>query len=130
MCRKSDFMHRWGAFTLAVSLRYECECAYCGRPMMQDRATTYFLGCIEHVLPRFRYPGLEKQFSNYALSCRYCNQVKLRWDPNEESGEGSLVDRSATSLSDEQHEILVARGKKYIEGQKVSLKKSLVARKI
>ena len=121
MCLRNDFMHRWGKYSLAAWLRYGCECAYCGRSMIEDRGTAYFLGCVEHILPKSKYPGLENQFTNYALACRYCNQVKLRWDPNEESGEEALVGRNATSLTGEQHEILVERARRYVQEHKLSL---------
>lgn len=44
-------------------------CSYCGMCVKASLA-------VEHVLPKSLYPGLEKNWTNFLLSCANCNSVK------------------------------------------------------
>jgi 5-methylcytosine-specific restriction endonuclease McrA len=59
----------YARFISAVSeilLTPDAKCAYCGAP-----ART-----LDHVLPRSRWPELERRFSNLAPACKRCNPAK------------------------------------------------------
>ena len=109
---QSVFREAWSVETLAMWLRESGKCAYCKLHLLQNRQTTYGLGSIDHLLPTHEYPALEYNLTNWVLSCRCCNGMKRRWDPNRD---GQLSD-GASSLSDEQREKLIARVLTHLDG--------------
>jgi len=46
----------WSAPTLAIFLRHECKCVYCSCDLLQSRDMAYYWYCMDHLLPKGKYP--------------------------------------------------------------------------
>lgn len=95
----------WCDTTLAIWLRDRGHCVYCGFDLLRDRNFAYHFSCLDHVLPRSKYPALEHDLGNQVLACGSCNRVKRQWDPNEA---GDVCD-GKQPLTDDQRRLLVTR---------------------
>jgi len=109
---RNDFMKgEWAEPTLACWLRYECRCAYCGCDMLQSRAGAFHGYSLDHILPKGKYPTLERSEWNMALACSLCNRIKGRWDPNN-CGEPLYT---GEPLKEEQVQELIGRASDYVK---------------
>lgn len=57
----------WSETTLAVWLRDGCQCVYCGFNLLDDRNFAYHFSSLDHLLPRSKYSGLERDLTNQVL---------------------------------------------------------------
>ena|SRR5438552_1916208 len=113
----------WSEEALVSWLRCDCKCAYCKEDMLKSRDVAYFFSTtLEHLLPKKKYPGLEKEPSNLVLACRACNSRKGQWDPNRD-GEPIYTASEGTQLTEEQRQELIERAKKYIKTKQVEHEK-------
>jgi hypothetical protein len=128
--KNNPSMHAWADLTLAIWLREGCKCIYCGRDMLQDRDVAYNWQCLEHVLPKGKYPQLANCEDNWVLACNPCNAFKYAWDPNKQSRDGrQIVDDHATSVTPEQRSELIARASRYVRSRRTPLESQFVDEK-
>lgn len=55
-------------------------CRYCGEDIYAS-FLNYSSSHVDHILPKSKYPNLDREPSNFALSCFFCNQQKSDYDP-------------------------------------------------
>jgi HNH endonuclease len=105
----------WSRETLAVWLRDQCKCVYCGKYALESYDMAYHGASVDHLLPRSDYRELENTEWNQVLACRACNCIKRDWDPNK-NDDGTLVYVSGReTISDEQRSGLIRRAREYIQ---------------
>jgi hypothetical protein len=105
----------WGDETLAIWLRDDCRCVYCGVDMLQGRHHFVNLQQREHLLPACQYPTLAKCPENIVLCCASCNSFKARWDPNKQAvGEPQLIADGVRSITNHDRSQLVWRTRQHL----------------
>jgi len=77
-----DLGHEWFPDSIALCLRHDGKCAYCGLDLLSSQAICYHLWCLDHLLPQATYPKLKDNRENHILACRSCNNIKGAFDPN------------------------------------------------
>lgn len=107
--------------------RISCEdrfrCVYCGLNLLTT-VDTYRSYETEHILPK-RYAELTDEITNKTSACRVCNYIKRDWDPNTD-GDRVYVDGTG-HLAAEQRATLIARGRRFIEQERIKKTKELLA---
>ena len=75
--------HGWNPRTLDLAIRARFRCEYCGRNIRQS-IDDYDGVVLEHIKPKHKYPELEYDDNNIAISCRLCNHLKHTWNPSDQ----------------------------------------------
>jgi 5-methylcytosine-specific restriction endonuclease McrA len=65
--------------TAKIYVEYNGKCAYCGLDLLET-TVKYHSGVIDRVLPIIKYPELEWEENNLALSCFTCSDLKGDYD--------------------------------------------------
>jgi hypothetical protein len=100
-----QFVGAYSQQSLAICLRDQGRCVYCGVDLMENRQLAYHFLSYDHLLPKHKYENLRCDINNLVFSCRSCNGTKRTWDPNED---GKICDGQAP-LSDQQRDQLIHR---------------------
>jgi len=72
--RRGDPLH------VGMWVRHECKCGYCGENLLTD-VPRMMSSQLDHLLPKRKYPDLDKVEDNWVLACFCCNQIKRDFDP-------------------------------------------------
>lgn len=75
--------------TAKIYVKYNGKCAYCGLDLLET-TVKYHSGTIDRLLPKSKYPELEWEESNLALSCFSCSNLKGEYDALESNPENAL----------------------------------------
>lgn len=65
--------------TAKIYVEYNGKCAYCGLDLLET-AVKYSSVALNRILPQAKYPELEWEESNLALSCSSCSSIKGDYD--------------------------------------------------
>jgi len=104
----------WSQETAKCWQLADFRCVYCGMNLLAS-LDMYWLGVIDHLLPKSRFPDLSEVASNKVLACRLCNFLKRAhvFDSVPSIYHGEDV------LSDQQRSALIAGYRPYIERKRV-----------
>jgi hypothetical protein len=101
------FFSKCPLFAVTAYLRHKGCCAYCGRrDLLNSPEGLFAIQELDHLLPFSVYPQLDSDPLNRVPACRYCNQLKRGWDPNDPP----VYEKTSTEpLNEQQHLELVGR---------------------
>jgi len=85
LCKQEFIAADWTEKHLLTWLRDGGKCTYCHVNLLENRGIAYYFYSYDHVLPKHRYPKFEHVPENLVLSCRECNAIKGKFDPNKKS---------------------------------------------
>jgi 5-methylcytosine-specific restriction endonuclease McrA len=97
----------------AASIYSKCHfrCQYCGFDGLSS-VDAYWSLQVDHILPKSKYPDLEKDLKNQILACTVCNTFKDNFNP-------SCGEKEKYNLSDEHdRNVLVNKSREYIFGKR------------
>lgn len=82
--------HRFGTDMVDIAVRAGFKCEYCSADLLSCVDAYEWNWEREHVVPTDA-DGADA-IENWAMACRVCNQLKGKWDPRTECGDGAARD--------------------------------------